>query len=608
MMSMHKLSKTALLFIIAILAILAFASLGISLVPYESIKPSVDALAPDGRNNLFTSEFFERIVVRSQLAAGCLLLAGGLLYAFRERVSGLVSNALIDCSSSAAELTHRFNQALRKENKTHLFALLIILLVAVVVRLSFLFQPMRYDEAFTFLEYASPSLLVGLSYYSAPNNHLFHTFLVHIAYSLLGDQPWVLRLPALLAGILMVPASYLAIRLLYDKHAALLTAGFVASSSILIEFSTNARGYTLMCLIFMLILALGAYLIKEKNNSVAWLLFTILSALGFYTIPIMLYPFGIALMWLLLSAALQPTKLCRWSLLKSLCASTIIAGALTVALYSPVFVVSGMEAVTSNHFVKPQTWTYFISESLPLLHATWKQWNRDIPFVIKALLVIGFIASLIFHRRLTRYRVPVALAVCAWLVPVLLIQQVVPGPRMWLFLLPLYLGLASAGVSYVLLRPVELRMSSYQSVPSAALAVMLSVWLGLNVVQSQSVNRTGEAEGLGNAEAVTLFLKDYLQENDRVLAVIPASAPLGYYFKLHNVPVRYFWSPTEAASKQRLILVVNESDAETSESKSEKQSIEDVLGRKGLSGTNLGAPKLVRRFGSSSLYEISRSE
>ncbi|MDI6722712.1 MAG: hypothetical protein QMD97_04075, partial [Candidatus Aenigmarchaeota archaeon] len=41
----------------------------------------------------------------------------------------------------------------------------------------------------------------------------------------------------------------------------------------------------------------------------------IFSALGFYTIPIMLYPFGIVIMWLFLSIIFKDTTLCRNHLL-----------------------------------------------------------------------------------------------------------------------------------------------------------------------------------------------------------------------------------------------------------------------------------------------------
>ena len=162
-------------------------------------------------------------------------------------------------------------------NKVHLTTLFLITLIAILIRVNFLFQPIRYDEAVTFMNFASKPLYIGLSSYPVPNNHLFHTFLVHIAYTFLGNSPWVIRLPALIAGILEVPATYLATRVLYNKHAGLLSASFIASSSVLIEFSTNARGYTILILFSLLLLTLSRYIIKTSNLG-AWFLFSIFSS------------------------------------------------------------------------------------------------------------------------------------------------------------------------------------------------------------------------------------------------------------------------------------------------------------------------------------------
>ena len=51
------------------------------------------------------------------------------------------------------------------------WTLLAVVAVGAILRLIFLFQPMRYDEAFSFLFFASRPLSEGLSDYAAPNNH-----------------------------------------------------------------------------------------------------------------------------------------------------------------------------------------------------------------------------------------------------------------------------------------------------------------------------------------------------------------------------------------------------------------------------------------------------
>ena len=53
-------------------------------------------------------------------------------------------------------------------------------LFATILRLRFLLQPMRDDQAYRFLAYSSHPFYVALSFYNAPNNHLFHTLLVRL--------------------------------------------------------------------------------------------------------------------------------------------------------------------------------------------------------------------------------------------------------------------------------------------------------------------------------------------------------------------------------------------------------------------------------------------
>jgi 4-amino-4-deoxy-L-arabinose transferase-like glycosyltransferase len=487
----------------------------------------------------------------------------------------------------------RFGELVRKGNAIHLFALSAIFFLGVTVRLVFLFQPMRYDEAFSFTYYASKPLALGLSDYSYPNNHLFHTFLVHLAYLAFGNQPWVIRLPALIAGIVLIPASYLMARMFYNEHAALLSAGVIASSSVLVEYSTNARGYTLMCLIFLLVLAIGTFLIKEANLATSISL-GVMSAMGFYTIPIMLYPFGIVAVWLLLANIYEETHVPRRLLFHHLSISFGVGGILTFILYLPVFFSSGLKSVFANRFVLSKAWDDFLVQFPPSLLSVWNQWDRDVPFGISVLLVIGFFVSLIFHRRLSHYRVPLVAAVVAWLVPILAVQRVVPFERVWLFLFPLFVVVASSGV-IDFFRLVELN-AVMKSLAVATLSLTVSFWLAFGTLSSQSVYYSNETGTFRDAEAMAIFLKSHMKPGDRVLAGIPSDAPLIYYFNLHDIPLGYFKIDMDSA--KRILMVVNEPN---------HQTVGGFLDRIGLALTEFSIPKVVRSYESATLYQMDRA-
>jgi 4-amino-4-deoxy-L-arabinose transferase-like glycosyltransferase len=117
-----------------------------------------------------------------------------------------------------------------------------------------------------------------------PNMELFY-LLLKLASSITpaawqhGEFFWRL-LPAL-AGALTVVAIYPMARRLFGVRVALLAAALVATNEFLIEYSQQARGYTLFVLIFTLsFLALVRWL-EGNRHAIIW--FGVLSALGFLT-------------------------------------------------------------------------------------------------------------------------------------------------------------------------------------------------------------------------------------------------------------------------------------------------------------------------------------
>src|SRR5207253_11250661 len=112
----------------------------------------------------------------------------------------------------------------------------IVLAIGAALRVLYLAQPIRYDEAVTYMYFVRLPWAEALSTYTYPNNHLFHTLLAKASVTVFGNSPWALRLPAFFAGVLVVPASYLTIRALYGARAALIAAGLVASSGVLILY------------------------------------------------------------------------------------------------------------------------------------------------------------------------------------------------------------------------------------------------------------------------------------------------------------------------------------------------------------------------------------
>jgi hypothetical protein len=239
------------------------------------------------------------------------------------------------------------------------------------------------------------------------------------------------------------------------------------------------------------LIPLAAYAVRNQNWA-AWISLAILAALGFYTIPIMLYPFGGICLWVVLSAAHADARPAFRSAMVGLSLAVVLTAVITIELYTPVFAVSGPAAVFANKWVVASPIPVFFHQ-LPLsLASTWREWNRDLPLWLTLILAAGFLVSLLWHRRYSSSPIPFALGLLGWVVPLVLVQRVVPFERVWLFALPLYFITATAALA-ALLSPLLERLRLHQAMALVAIAV--SLFLALQIQRNHSVYSTNEGRG-----------------------------------------------------------------------------------------------------------------
>ena len=385
----------------------------------------------------------------------------------------------------------------------------------------YLSQPMRVDEAATYLYYVRKPPLYGLVSYTLPNNHVFHTLLVSGSTFLFGDHPWVIRLPAFVAGIAVIPLTFLVARRAHGDGAGLIAAAFVATSSVLIEYSTNARGYTIVGAIFLGLLALQPALIRDEPR--AWRWFAILSAIGFFTIPTMLFPFGVVVA----SLALQHVP---WKRLARAVALTFV---LTVVAYLPALLWTGPHAFLGNRFVMSRPWSVWLSLVRPAsITPTWTGWNRDLGLAGVILFAVFFVVGL------ARDRTRLALIAVMWCALLVVAARWIVLPRVWTFLIPVYWITVAAGIAWV---------ARGRWAFAVALAACLAI--GGSVLASSSVLKACDG-CFPAADRVVATLKS---ARGTVLAYNPATVPLQYYSALRDE--RLSINPRRPAGGELFIVV-----------------------------------------------------
>lgn len=248
--------------------------------------------------------------------------------------------------------------------QSNLFWLGAILALALVLRLIGLNGPLWYDEILTLETHLGLPWQDMMRSYSM-NHHYLYSMEAKAAMALLGSDPWVLRLPALIFGLAGIAATWFLARDVAGAALAHLTALLLALSYHHIWFSQNARGYTELA--FFATLAMILFLRGlERPGLWAWLGFAALMALSVFThLTGALFFVAVGLVWLGVLAQAARTRKRKPGLFLWPFVACLIGVAATVFLYLPILPslmatigdVSGTSAVDAVPEYQNPLWT-----------------------------------------------------------------------------------------------------------------------------------------------------------------------------------------------------------------------------------------------------------
>ena len=592
---MTKLQKALFIFLNSLIILFVLILLSISIPKFEIARVIANLYTPDGQFESFTL-IYAKLRYWLIFIGLMLLLTGTLALIFHKRSTSFFLHTLSKIQDAFKQLwldAAVFLKALK--NQFDLKSGLMVLGITLIgfgIRIVLSGKPIQYDEAYTFLSFASRPLNKALSDYHLPNNHLLHTLFVHLSTRLLGEGVLAIRLPALLAGGLLIPAAYLLGSKLYNKFTGYLSAMLVAVTPILVDYSINARGYTLVALFTLLTWCLGIYVTRHAN-SFAWVLIGLVGACGFYTVPVFLYPFGILFTWLLLNLLFKQFSQ-SYSSQINFFMKMFVAGTLTVILtaiaYLPVILSSGTASLFGNVFVQSLSWSDFIQTVPHRLNDTWQEWTGNVSLIFIIPILVGLAISIILHRRISSLKIPFQLASVLFLIPVLLIQRPNPWAKVWLAFLPIILVWAAAGL-VGLLDQMKLSRKSIKVITAGICLVLLIAGLRHTVTLHRQYAQPG------TVEQIVLDLAGELQAGDVVISMDPVDIPLQYYWRVNQLDPAILNSDNELIDRAFVVVHLPF-----------EQTLEGVLTDQGIAIDNpqfLQEAELVEDYGSSLLYVIN---
>ncbi len=424
---------------------------------------------------------------------------------------------------------------------------LLVTSVGLAIRSYFIAQPMRYDEASTFLGYVNKDFL-HLFFYDFPNNHVFHTLLAKVSVTIFGNSPVAIRLPALLAGISVIPITFGLSRLLTKETGGYLSSALVAVFPYLVLYDTMARGYSLVVLFSLMLAIMGLYEATTPSLATCFLI-SLLASLGNLTMPSFLFPLAGLYLWMAILLFMRNRNIMHIIRAFILPCGVMTSG-FTVVLYTPTIICSnGVHTLLNNPFVASLPWSDFLRLLPTHLFDTLAAFRRDVPiplvFCVLLFVLLG-IADMLRKKMWEMLLLFCSLLIGA--IVVLLLKHAIPYDRTWIYLLPFAFILADKAFSSISITCRE----CFRRIPKFAVFILMCFW-AIRLMSNSGIASYRDTCPFPEAPLIVEILATEMNQGDKVVVKCPADNQLYYYMLRKGVPKKSDFSGT---THKRVFFVV----------------------------------------------------
>ncbi len=362
--------------------------------------------------------------------------------------------------------------------------------------------PISHDEALTYMRFTKEGFFTSISYYPAPNNHILHSLLTNMTLGFPFSERVNLRLPNLLFSIFAAVIFYLSFTKLFRQKTALFLLAIFCFLFPVQYYSYLSRGYMLVLFAFIIcfystIRLSYTPIFKPQNHTKYFVSLSLGAIIGFFTMPSFLYPYFTCVV--LISAIFLIKKNRKG--LSYLVISCLLTSIAVLILYTPIFIVSGIDAVINNRFVEP------ISRS-QVLERLLVHFNSTSNFLFSVPLSV-FVFVLLFMCFAARKTKLVIIPLCFFLIVpfILLLHSVLPFPRTWVYLIIPFLYLIGLTIERFQIH----RKLSLKSIGAFSVIVILILLFNfnkkVNIEEAFSFKAVKIADYLVNQEAKGIYIK-----------------------------------------------------------------------------------------------------
>jgi uncharacterized membrane protein len=282
------------------------------------------------------------------------------------------------------------------KQKNNIIALLFLMLFGAIIRLYNLgLYPLHVDEIFTMKLIQKPLLEViafGLSQdCNPPLFYIVDWFSVH----LLGFTTFAQRLPAVIFGVLTIPAAYLLGKELRDETLGMMSAAVITIAGTMWYYSQFGRGYTMVVLLFTLALIYFVRLVRGNITNKTWLAYGLLASACVWTHLYALVPLGfmaLYLLWLYRTDAIKPLMITHTPI-------AILLGTFYAIISERGNIMQGWMGNTIPQILQYFTLEYFGYSAIIVIgliaYAIWSNKKDEVVPILFLVWLLSFIAQLI---------------------------------------------------------------------------------------------------------------------------------------------------------------------------------------------------------------------
>ncbi len=312
-----------------------------------------------GWTEFFKSSFpessFENARVLLFFLSGISLLISFFLF----RNLNCISSGLSRFFSSLSGHTAYAIQTIRHHSLAEkIFIGLLLPVIFLVSLYHILVQPMQYDEMWTY------NYFIGGGFWRTflipGNNHIGYTVIAWLFKWLPVNQDIAIRLPALLAGILLILCFWLMCRRLFGSSIAMVSATFFSSMALVTTYLVLARSYSMLLLCSLFLLWVSIKLIRDRQNTFYKQFYLLILIAGYLVNPL----FGFGHLVQLISFFMIGGFRRDYKTFIQLIYASVIAGLILTIFYMPDLVTSHLGLIAASFAAPPSAGNaVFIKES-----------------------------------------------------------------------------------------------------------------------------------------------------------------------------------------------------------------------------------------------------